>query len=194
MNWVTTSTVLEHLHDPAQAGTWEVFTGHFTPRIAQFAQRAGLGTADSQDFSQDVLMGFVEGYRAGRYDRSKGRLRSWLYGIARNQLTHLLRSRGLRKQEELPEGSVCEGLEVVDSELERVWEEEWQAAVYQHCLRRLKNEVAEDTFEIFRMLVFDHASPTEVADKQGCDVARVYNVRSRVSKRFRELAREYEDA
>ena len=78
--------------------------------------------------AQNALLAFAEDYRAGRYDRSRGRLRSWLFGIVHRQLlNHWRRSErrgrvtGLETGviDQVPERTNAEG----ENELEQRWED-----------------------------------------------------------------------
>lgn len=66
--------------------------------ILRQLQRFGLSAVDAEDVAQEVLHG---AYRAlPRYDRSRGRLRTWLYKIAFNQ-AHTFLNRAQHRREVL---------------------------------------------------------------------------------------------
>jgi hypothetical protein len=70
----TTTALLEGLHDPADAVAWEQFDRRYRPIVVGFASRLGLADADAADVAQEVMLQFVKEYRAGKYDRQRGRL------------------------------------------------------------------------------------------------------------------------
>jgi len=75
--------------------------------ILRQLQRFGLSPVDAEDIAQEVLHG---AYRAlPRYDRSRGRLRTWLYRIAFNQ-AHTFLSRARHHREVLVAGIDLEPL------------------------------------------------------------------------------------
>jgi DNA-directed RNA polymerase specialized sigma24 family protein len=89
----TSLTLLEGLRDPANQDAWQRFFDRYQPIVIGFAIKLGLTDADAQDASQNTMVSFVEAYRQGAYDRRKGRLRSWLFGIACRKVKDIQRAR-----------------------------------------------------------------------------------------------------
>jgi DNA-directed RNA polymerase specialized sigma24 family protein len=77
----TSTTLLEALHDPSDEAAWRRFRTRYEPLLRSYARRVGLFDADAQDVAADTLATFLTAYRAGRYDRTRARLKSWLGGI-----------------------------------------------------------------------------------------------------------------
>ncbi len=198
MEWVTTSTVLEKLHDFAENTAWELLAEHYREPIVRFGRRRGLNAADADDAAQETLIAFAQAFRQGRYDPSKGRMKSWLFGIANRQILNA-RRRILKRGERSPAGmetaaSLFEQLAVSDDELEQWWEQEWRRAVFERCLKRVQAEVDEEQFAIFSAMAFGDRSGEEVAEEFGVARGKVYNVKHRITKRIAELAKSYEDS
>ena len=57
------------------------------------AKAAVAAPEDAADVAQETLTDFLRDYRAGKYDRRRGRLRSWISGIARHRVLDTLRQR-----------------------------------------------------------------------------------------------------
>jgi RNA polymerase sigma-70 factor (ECF subfamily) len=198
MEWNTTSTVLEKLRDYDEKTAWELLDRHFQGALVQFGARMGLTPADSQDAAQETLIAFAQAYREGNYDKEKGRLKHWLFGIAKRQclkVRHKLSRQRERGQIEQREDS--QPLEQIAAEgdaLASLWEEEWRRMVYARALECVRTEVTPETFEIFQQVVFQGRSNDEVAASFGVDRAKVYDAKYRVTRRLAQLAGEYEDA
>ena len=64
--------------------------------IERYAARFNLKRADAQDAAQQTLIAFCNAYQQDKYQKEKGRLRVWLFGIARNQIRNLVRKNRLR--------------------------------------------------------------------------------------------------
>ena len=92
MEWITTSTILVSLGDYSNRAAWERFTDRCRPPVLRFVRGMGLSEVDAEDAAQGTLLAFAEGFRKGQYDRSKGRLSSWLFGIAFRQALNKRRS------------------------------------------------------------------------------------------------------
>lgn len=198
MEWNTTSTVLEKLRRYDEKTAWELLDRHFQGALVQFGTRMRLSPADAQDAAQEALIAFAQAYRDGHYDKEKGRLKSWLFGIAKRQCMKVRQRVGRKRergQSELDDDAP--GLDQAASEgneLEGVWEEEWRRMVYARALECVRAEVTPETFDMFQAVVFQGKSNDEVAEAFGVDRAKVYDAKYRVTKRLSQLAGEYEDA
>src|SRR5438067_220203 len=89
----TTTQLLESLRDPNNDGLWQLFDERYRPVLMAFARRRGLSEEDAAEVAQETLTQCMSDYRAGRYERSKGRLSSWIIGIARNRVVDQGRAR-----------------------------------------------------------------------------------------------------
>ncbi len=93
----TTTALLEALHDPACEQVWQEFDGRYRPVIIALALHLGLRHDEASEVAQETLSQFVRDYLAGRYDRGRGRLRSWILGIARHRILDVQRHRQRRR-------------------------------------------------------------------------------------------------
>ena len=85
---LTTTQLLEGLADPANQAVWQVFDARYRPVLLAFARRLDLSAEDAADVAQEALTRFMTALREGRFDRDRGRLRSWMVGIARHIRGH----------------------------------------------------------------------------------------------------------
>ena len=178
---VTSTTLLEGLRDPANETVWEQWVDRYRPLVVRTARRVGVPDPDAEDVAQNALLAFALAYREGRYERSRGRLRSWLFGIVRNQVSRW-RERRVHRPEEEEIGEV-----EVDGELEGVWEEEWRAAVLRQCFAALRPEFQESTLEAFDRFVLRGEPARSVAAELGLSENAVFGAKRRVLRRLREL-------
>ena len=93
MEWITTTRILEELKSSKDGDAWTVFIRNFRPVLVKFGRRMGLSKADAEDACQQTLLAFVQGLRAGRYVREKGRLSGWLFGVAKRVIQKNIASR-----------------------------------------------------------------------------------------------------
>lgn len=188
----TTSTFLGGLSD-SDPGTWRRFCDRYEPMLLAMTRRAGLHEEDARDVVQEVLAtAFVEGFRAGKYDRERGRLRCWLRGVAVNKIREA-RRRLTRPEVQMTDQSdatrYVDGV-ADDRQLPDLFDEEWERAVLAECLRRVKLEVEPKTFQAFHLYAIGGRRPEEVAAQLGIARETVYVHKSRVLARLRELQRE----
>lgn len=181
LDTVTSTTLLEGLRDPANRTLWQAWVERYRPVVVRTAGRLGLSADDAEDVAQNALLAFSEAYRAGRYDRGRGRLRSWLFGFVHN---HVRRVRGARAEAVI----VDEGPEpAAPDELEAAWRDEWQAAVLRECLDVLRREVEPATFGAFELFVLRELPARDVARRLELSENAVYGAKRRCLRRLREL-------
>ena len=183
---VTTSALLEDLADPSNEEVWQAFDARFRPIISGFAVRLGLGAADAADAAQETLIQFIRDYRAGKFDRQRGRLSAWIIGIARHRVMDVKRRRAARREwrgesafVELPD----------DDALTQLWDAECKRAMLCQAIAELArtSRIVPQTLEAFRMLVVDGKSAAEVADALNIPPRMVYMAKHRCLGKLKEI-------
>lgn len=191
---VTSTTLLEGLRDPANQAVWLTFVGRYRPLIVRYGERLGLSAEDAEDVAQASLLAFCEAYRERRYERVRGRLREWLFGIVHNQVRNWQRRHA--RPEAVPETKaegLLDGLESREGQ-EQLWEAEWRDSVARACLDLVRSEVQASTFEAFERFALEGRPAEEVAAELGLTPNAVYTAKRRVLRRVRELRPLLEDA
>lgn len=192
--WVTTTLILQGLADAGNTQAWSHFVGYFRPVLVGFARNAGLSQAAAEDFTQQALLEFFKSFQTGNYDRSKGRLSHWLFGIARKVLSQTFRKRPPEKTAtDLQKSSTSQPLEnLAANGSEDLWQQQWEKMIMQVCMDRARREFDEKTFSAFEMVALQEVSPDEVAARLNISRNAVYIAKSRILSRVRELIQEFE--
>ena len=188
MEWSTTSTLLRGLKQFSDEDAWERFVGHFRPALIAFSRHLGLAEGEAEDCAQSVLLAFAESYRSGRYESQKGTLRRWVFALARNKAIDVLRLRGRQASGQ----EVLETVEV-EAQLEGVWDREWERAILERCLAKVRKEVRRRTYRCFEAVVLKGKEVLEVAEELEMKQGAVYVAKHRVLRRLNELKVEFED-
>lgn len=182
---VTTTALLDSLKDPAQAAVWSEFDARFRPLLTAFAVRMGLEAGEAEDVAQETLVEFVAAYRTGKYDRSRGRLSSWIISIAHHRISHR------RRVVERAEGRRGESALVDMSDparLTAVWHDEQQRLIIIRAMEMLRaGKTAEPTLRAFDLFAVRGVAAEEVARECGMTVAEVYTAKNRVAERLRTI-------
>lgn len=187
--FVTTTLLLSRLHDSTDAEAWRAFDGRFRGVVIAAAKKLGLSDADAEDAAQETLLQAVRDYQAGRYDRTKGRLSSWMVSIAHHRICDQLRKRRrpaagkppLRAADEPAAHEVAAAIELA---LERrICEESWQRI-------RDAGQGEERTIRAFELTVLRGVPVAEAAEQCGMTVDQVYVSKHRVAKRLQAAADE----
>lgn len=182
----TTTALLQDLVDPANEGTWHVFDARYRPILVAFGRRLGLSPEDAADAAQETLARFVKSYRAGKYDRMRGRLHSWLIGIARHCIIDLQQKRASRREQR--------GMSAIvelpgDDPLAAVWQAECEREILEQAVAsiRCESRMDERTIRAFEMLAFEQQTPAEVAASLDMTANDVYLAKHRCLKRLRAV-------
>ncbi|MFG0314416.1 MAG: RNA polymerase sigma factor [Phycisphaerales bacterium] len=188
MQWETTTILLEQLHD-AQDEAWQRFTARFRPPMIRFARRCGLSEEQAEDAAQDTLVQFVERYRDGQYERSRGRLGSWLFTLMYNSIRSQRRddARSPRQAPRVIDRTTFFSARPDEASAARVWEQDWEHHAISTCIDQLRSEVSPSHFQVFELTTFREVPAAEVARQLGLTRDAVYQARYRVLKRLEEL-------
>ncbi len=192
----TTSTLLlEGLKNADNQVVWREYVDRYRPLIVRYGQRLGLKPEDAEDVAQQSLAAFVTAYQQGKYDRDKGRLRTWLFGIARN---HILNWRRRQADREVQVGGRNDQTDFFaqladDDHLARVWEEEWRDAILRQCLAELKSDVEPSTLEAFDLFACRGWTARRVSAQLGISENAVFGAKRRILRRIRELLPQMEE-
>lgn len=191
--------MLEALHDSANEPAWEAFDARYRPILIGFARNLGLPDVDAADVAQETLVRFIQDYREGKYDRTKGRLGAWLVGIARYRILDLRRVKAHRQeiqtdpQADFKIAGVVGALDDPDR-LQAAWDAEHRQAVLREAMLELRQTTKTDerTIRAFELVVAHGRSPQQVAEELGISVHDVYLAKSRVAQRLREIVERLE--
>lgn len=189
---LTSTALLRGLEDQRDVEAWQRFCERYGPLLLAVARRSGLRDADADDVVQDTLLVFVERYRDGQYERERGRLRSWLRGIALNKIREARRRLG-KSPVQVTEDSRATGFfnRIPDEdEATAAFEQEWRRSVLDECMRIVRSEVEAHTFEAFRLYAMEQWPVGRVAEHLQVSENVVFIAKTRVVARLRKLQTE----
>ena len=139
----------------------------------------------ADEVAQQTLSEFVRSYREGRYDRTKGRLSSWILGIAHHTALRVFRN---AKREGLASNTMLG--EVPDEPVMRtIWADERDRAILSRAMALLRDESTIDdrTVQAFELVALRGVPVIEAAAQCGMSADQVYVAKSRVTKRLRQV-------
>jgi len=180
--------MLNALRDESRPEGWETFASRYWPVLAGWGMKLGLSEADAADAAQWTLMEFLKEFRAGRYERGRGRLSAFVIGIARHRILALRRDarrpidRDTTQPGELPD----------DATLTSLWDQERRRVILDQAIAELRGSprMSPATFTAFELVAI-RGLPAEAASRQtGLSVNEVYVAKSRCTRRLREIVDE----
>lgn len=186
---ITATALLDDLHDSANEAVWQELDSRYRPILVGFARKLGLGTEDAADVAQEALSRFVRAYRDGKYVRGRGRLRSWIIGIAKNCIIDLQRTHAVRREQR----GMSAVIDLADqNRLTAIWEDECEQEILKKALNTLRTEsrFEERTVTAFELMAFRQLNASEVAADLDMSLNDVYLAKNRCLKRLRAIIRD----
>lgn len=185
----TTTLLLDSLKDVKQDAVWSQFDARYRRVLEAFCSSLGLREQDAQEVAQQTLVEFLRDFRAGKYVRGKGRLRSWLVGIAHHRAIDLMRAAG-RKRDWRGESAM---VDVSDrARLEQTWDVAQQRAILDQALEHLRrtSKLGEKALRAFELVALRQVPAETVARDLDMTLDDVYSAKARITKRLRAVVEE----
>jgi DNA-directed RNA polymerase specialized sigma24 family protein len=131
-------------------------------------------------------------YQQGKYDRSKGRLSSWLIAIAHHRIIDIQRKRG-RDRRNAPEDQ----LETIpQTDVEHAFDAALERIVFESAWSWLlqNSRASDNALRAFELTTMRGVPIPEAATQCGMTVDQVYVARTRIAARLREAVERFETA
>lgn len=183
----TPLSLLERLRTAPDETSWSRLAGLYTPLIRQWLGRQGVGPADADDLTQEILVVVFRELQGFEHNGHTGAFRRWVRGITVNRLLAFLRARNCSSAR--PSPWPLDQLEDPTRELERRWDDEHDLVVTRRLLELIQPEFSANTWLCFHRQIVDNAPAREVADELGMSVNAVLIAKSRVLRRLRQEGR-----
>jgi RNA polymerase sigma factor (sigma-70 family) len=162
--------------------------------LLALAKRVGLQDADAQDVVGTTLGDFTQAYRDGKYDRTRGRLRDWLKGILRNNISrHFSRISADAKRLERCGQQISEEsrgpalLDMLVESVDEATDREWQLDLLNEALTVLRQECQVDTYQAFDLYAIKQWPARKVAEFLKVPINTVHQAKSRSLARLRAI-------
>lgn len=192
MEWITTTVLISQLTG-GDTVAWQSLVQRFRPPIIAISSRARLSHDAAEDVVQESLLALIASLKDGSYSREKGRLSSWLYGIARMKVLQALDVARRRKLEPLAENDDSTADVMIDEKsLLDSWEGSWSQMVLLQSLQRVRTEVDPKTYSAFEGVALGGESVADAAARLGITLNAVAVAKHRVLARLKKLREELE--
>jgi RNA polymerase sigma factor (sigma-70 family) len=180
-NPATRPSLLLRIRDSGDHEAWRQFVALYGPLVYRFARGRGLQDADAADVAQSVFHAISQEIRRWQYDPQRGRFRSWLLAVTRNQVgKHFERARRIART------SLCNSTDqllnecVVDDSEANLWEHEYQLQAFRIAADRVRLDFSDSSWQAFWRTAVEGQSAGTVGQLLGMSVGAVYTARSRV--------------
>ena len=186
--FATRSTLLVRLKDLDNQQAWQEFFDVYWVLLFNFARRAGLNESDAEEVVMETVETVARKIEDFEYNRQRGRFKGWLLTIVRFKLGDRFRKKKRQAQkgeiaslDEVGEGQI---LDADSTELEKIWDTEWQKRLVDMALERVKQLVGHKQYQIFHCYVIQEQDAEEVAEFLEVSKSQVYVAKNRVGKVF----------
>ena len=190
----TKTSLILRLPSADDAEAWREFVSIYEPFVYRFARRGGLQDADACELVQNVMLSVARAVGRWKPDHPRGRFRTWLFRIARNQLLDVL----AKQQRTIAARGGSGLLELLQTSksaaaVEQTLRFEHRQTLFQWAADRVKSSVKDVTWKAFWMTAVEELAPEAVARELGLTAGAVYIARSRVLARLRDAVKQWED-
>lgn len=193
----TRRTLLSRLRDLDDHESWRAFFDRYWKLIYNVARRSGLDDPSAQDVVQETVIAVARKMPGFHYDPARGTFKQWLLRITHRRITDHLRKayRQPLKAEVDPnrldedETYAQAARDPAGELLERAWEEEWEKAMFDAAVLRVRGEVNPKHFQVFDYCVLQGWSASKVAATLGLNAAQVYLAKHRVAQAVKRAVR-----
>ncbi|MDD7983878.1 sigma-70 family RNA polymerase sigma factor [Lentisphaera marina] len=180
----TRYTLLKKLQNSRDEKNWEEFVHYYSPYIFVIIRRFNVGSQDSEELMQDVLVKIWK--NISKYDREKYkcRFRTWLGVMIRNTVFNFFKSKASRNSKSnVNYDDIIGKLELMtEAEVNIISEREWKNHIAQLAWDNLKNKFSEQTQRVFEASVKDEISNAELANQFDLSESSVRVFKMRVRK------------
>ena len=189
MQTLTTTILLERLHDQSDEAIWEEFDARYRPILLGIGIRLGLNHNEAAEAAQESIVQFMRDYRNHKYNTDNGRLRAWLIGICRHRIMDTHRSR--KVLEGARGDSIISNLPNED-QMRMTWDIEQQRVIYQKAMQQLLSggRFNTRTTDVFEMFAINNVPAQSVAEDFCIEVSEVYRIKNRVTPGLRKIVDE----
>jgi RNA polymerase sigma-70 factor (ECF subfamily) len=186
----TSASLLDRLHANTDPDAWQRLLDVYEPLIRGWLRRLNVRDSEADDLVQEVLAVVVRRFPDFQHNKRVGAFRAWLRTITVNVTRDFWKSSRIRPT--APGGSDFGGYldQLADphSALSREWEREHDLHVTRRLLEMIRPQFTDSTWQAFRRVALDGASPDAVAAELGLTVNAVFIAKSRILARLREEA------
>ena len=183
-NWNTRLSLLQRAKDPNDHHAWDEFTFYYSNFVKVVLSEMGVNSNDKDDLSQIVLLSLWKSLPTFELDKSKARFRTWMSTVIHNKVIDYYRkvnSQANKTSKFWDENK--KQLSVVQPDIEKIIQNEWEVYVVQTALERIRNNFSGKAMSVFEMSM-DNVPSTEIAEKLDIAFTSVSKLKNRVKERL----------
>lgn len=186
-----TSLTLINLAKSADPAAWETLFRLYSPLVRYWLRKSRTPGLDEDDLVQEVFRSIYSGLGRFEKESAEDSFRAWIRTITQNKIRDYLKTRankpvaaGGTTAWRLVEAAADPEPAADLSDLSELSEDR---LVINEALELVRLEIQNQTFQAFWRATVDGIAPDLVAEELGIPVHSVYQAKSRVLRRLRDL-------
>jgi RNA polymerase sigma factor (sigma-70 family) len=180
----TRYTLLQKLQSSNNEKNWEEFVEYYSPYIFVIIRRFNVGSQDSEELMQDVLVKIWK--NISKFDREKYqcRFRTWLGVMIRNTVFNFFKSKTTKNaKSNINYDDIIGKIELMtEAEVNIISEREWKNHIAKLAWEKLKLSFSEQTQKVFEASIKSDVSNAELAKEYEISESSVRVFKMRVRK------------
>ena len=188
-NETTRSSVLKAVADTENTAAWNRLFDLYAGFVFSIARYKGLNETDADDIVQVVFADLARNLPTFKYDREKGRFRSYLTGLVNWRVMDRLKAS--KRDAELKAG-FWEAAKAAGGD-DEFSEREWQAAAMEEALRRMKPSVSPEHYAAFVASAVEGQDTDVVTKLYAISRDSLYQIRKRLTVKLHDKLAEVLD-
>lgn len=190
----TRASLILRLPNAEDLAAWDEFATIYSPVVFNVATSRGFQAADAENLVQEVFMAVASSVSDWLQRVDRGSFRAWLLRIARNAAVDMITQKATRSLgRDGSEAQIHLANLTAPSELSSDLDLEYERLVFQWASQRVRQSVAEHTWQAFWLTTIEELSVGDAAAQLNTRPGNIYFARSRVMARIKELVQQYQD-
>lgn len=165
---------------------WEEFLGAYERLMSRWLITKGAAQQDINDVLQDIFAFVYQEMPKFVHNGRTGAFRCWLRQVTLNRLREHWRKEK-RRGSLVDWGELLEQIEADDSEISELWKQEHQQFVVNHLMSLIEHRFSEKSVHVFREVVLNQRSASDVAKEYGMTTNSVRVAQHRVMSALRQV-------
>ena len=188
-NETTRSSVLKAVADTENTAAWNRLFDLYAGFVFSMARHKGLKPEDADDIVQVVFADLSRNLPTFKYDRKKGRFRSYLTGLVNWRVMDRLKA---SKRDAELKANFWEEAKAAGGD-DDFSEREWQVAAMEEALRRMKPSVSPEHYAAFVASAVEGQDTDVVTKLYGISRDSLYQIRKRLTVKLHDKLAEVLD-
>ena len=181
-NETTRSSVLKAVADTENTAAWNRLFDLYAGFVFSMARHKGLKPEDADDIVQVVFADLARNLPTFKYDRKKGRFRSYLTGLVNWRVMDRLKA---SKRDAELKANFWEEAKAAGGD-DDFSEREWQVAAMEEALRRMKPSVSPEHYAAFVASAVEGQDTDVVTKLYGISCDSLYQIRKRLTAKLHD--------